>query len=109
MSTTRCWIEIQKMIPTSATSSADYQIPITSRRGMHHASLARGNTEQTAARKSELHANTPAIAHTDSLGRTFLTVAHNKFERKNNDGSVETVEEMYPTESSTTSKATNAK
>ena len=51
---------------------------------------ANGIYEQAAARKSELHANTPAIAHTDSLGRTFLTVAHNKFERKNNDGSVET-------------------
>ena len=58
---------------------------------------ANGIYEQTAARKSELHANTPAIAHTDSLGRTFLTVAQNKFERKNNDGSVETIEAKYST------------
>ena len=33
----------------------------------------------------------------DSLGRTFLTIAHNKFESKMGDGSVETVEERYPT------------
>ena len=33
----------------------------------------------------------------DSLGRTFLTIAHNKFERTKSDGSVETVEERYST------------
>ena len=33
----------------------------------------------------------------NSLGRTFLTVAHNKFESKMSDGSVETVEESYST------------
>jgi RHS repeat-associated protein len=40
-----------------------------------------GTHEQAAARKTELHANTPAIAHMDSLGRTFLTVAHNRVTR----------------------------
>ena len=34
----------------------------------------------------------------DSLGRTFLTIAHKKFERKKSDSSVETVEERYPTD-----------
>ncbi len=38
-----------------------------------------GPQEQGAARKAAIHAETPTVAHTDSLGRTFLTVAHNKF------------------------------
>ena len=38
--------------------------------------------EQAAARKAAVHAETPAVAHIDSLGRTFLTVAHNRFERR---------------------------
>jgi RHS repeat-associated protein len=40
---------------------------------------ALGPQEQAAARKAAIHAETPAVAHADSLGRTFLTVAHNKF------------------------------
>ena len=39
---------------------------------------ALGPDEQQAARKAAIHAGTPAVAHADSLGRTFLTVAHNK-------------------------------
>ena len=42
---------------------------------------ALGPHEQTTAAKTAIHAATPSVAHTDSLGRTFLTVAHNKFER----------------------------
>ena len=38
-----------------------------------------GPREQAAALKTAIHAATPAVAHTDSLGRVFLTVAHNKF------------------------------
>jgi RHS repeat-associated protein len=37
--------------------------------------------EQDAAEKAAKHADTPAIACFDSLGRPFLTVAHNRFER----------------------------
>lgn len=44
-----------------------------------------GDAERTAARQTEVHAATPAVAHFDSLGRSFLTVAHNRFER---DGSI---------------------
>jgi RHS repeat-associated protein len=40
---------------------------------------ALGPQEQDAARKTAIHAATPGVAHADSLGRTFLTVAHNKF------------------------------
>ena len=58
---------------------------------------ALGSQEQAAAHKTESHADTPAIAHMDSLGRTFLTTAHNRFEREKSDGSVETVEESYST------------
>ena len=48
--------------------------------------------EQAAAKKTAVHANTPTIAHFDTLGRTFLTIAHNKFERDNS-----IIEERYPT------------
>ena len=40
-----------------------------------------GAEEQTAAVKAAVHAETPSVAHMDALGRTFLTVAHNKLER----------------------------
>lgn len=35
--------------------------------------------EQVAASKSAIHANTPTVSHFDSLGRTFLTIAQNRF------------------------------
>ncbi len=40
---------------------------------------ALGLEEQTAARKAALLADSPTVAHADSLGRMFLTAAHNKF------------------------------
>jgi len=40
-----------------------------------------GQFEQAAAAKTAVHAATPSVAYADSLGRTFLTVAHNRFER----------------------------
>jgi RHS repeat-associated protein len=40
---------------------------------------AMGTDEQDAAQKAFLHDQTPSIVHLDSLGRTFFTVAHNKF------------------------------
>lgn len=40
---------------------------------------AMGPAEQDAAQKAALHHDTPAVAHLDSLGRLFCTVAHNKF------------------------------
>ncbi|HEB92097.1 MAG TPA: toxin [Gammaproteobacteria bacterium] len=58
---------------------------------------ANGEQKKAAARKTEHHANTPAVAHMDSLGRSFLSVGHNRFERKNNDGSSDIVEEKYST------------
>ena len=38
--------------------------------------------EQQAARKTAVHANTPTLAYADTLGRTFLSIAHNRFERE---------------------------
>jgi RHS repeat-associated protein len=38
-----------------------------------------GTQEQEAAKKAAIHADTPTIAHADSLGRSFLTIAHNRF------------------------------
>ena len=35
------------------------------------------NAETAAANKAAAHANTPAISHVDTLGRTFLTIADN--------------------------------
>ena len=42
-----------------------------------------GMPEQDAANKATAHAGTPSVTHADALGRTFLTIAHNKFERNN--------------------------
>ncbi len=53
--------------------------------------------EKKAAVSTLVHANTPTIAFSDSLGRTFLTVAHNKFERRTN-GNTAIFEEKYNTQ-----------
>jgi RHS repeat-associated protein len=44
-----------------------------------------GAAEQEAAAKAAVHAATPSVAHADTLGRPFLTITHNRFER---DGAV---------------------
>jgi RHS repeat-associated protein len=51
-----------------------------------------GDPERQAAEKTAVHAETPTVAHTDSLGRTCLTIAHNRFERNN-----ALIEEHYST------------
>ena len=40
-----------------------------------------GKDQQRAAIKAAAHANTPSIAYADTLGRTFLAIAHNRLER----------------------------
>jgi RHS repeat-associated protein len=52
--------------------------------------------DKKAAVRTLPHANTPTIAFFDSLGRTFLTIAHNKFERRTS-GAVAIIEEKYRT------------
>ncbi len=44
--------------------------------------LEQQQAEQTAAEKAAVHANTPELIWFDSLGRPFLTVANNRFERQ---------------------------
>ncbi|GIX46751.1 MAG: hypothetical protein KatS3mg131_0962 [Candidatus Tectimicrobiota bacterium] len=48
--------------------------------------------ETQAARQTEVHAATPTVVHFDTLGRAFLTLAHNRFLRNGS-----TIEERYPT------------
>ncbi len=55
-----------------------------------------GAAEQQAAQKAAVHANTPAITHLDTLGRVFLSLAHNRFLRI---GAV--IEEQYATRTQT--------
>jgi RHS repeat-associated protein len=40
-----------------------------------------GAAEQNAGRRAAVHADTPTAAYLDSLGRTILAVAHNRFHR----------------------------
>lgn len=51
-----------------------------------------GARERAAAQKTAVHAATPTLLHFDVLGRPFLTVVHNRFER---DGA--TVDERHAT------------
>jgi RHS repeat-associated protein len=44
---------------------------------------ALGAAAQAAAEKAAVHAATPMVAHRDSNGRTFLTVAHNRYKYSN--------------------------
>ncbi len=57
----------------------------------------RRTAEKSAAEKAAVHADTQAVAHFDSLGRTFLTVAHNKFKRSDTPPADPPMEEFYRT------------
>src|SRR5262249_38593026 len=45
----------------------------------------KGPDEKTAAEKAAKHADTPTVAHFDTLGRTFLTIADNGKDASGND------------------------
>jgi RHS repeat-associated protein len=51
-----------------------------------------GAEERRAAEQAAKHANTPTVAHFDTLGRPFLTIAHNRFDRNG-----ATIDEKYAT------------
>lgn len=53
--------------------------------------------ETRAAEKTQVHAATPTVAHADSLGRTFLTVAHNKLKYSDTPPAAPPVEEFHRT------------
>lgn len=50
-------------------------------------------SEKRAAEKASVHSNTPTEVHLDVLGRAFLTITHNKFERKKSDGTIEIIKD----------------
>ena len=53
--------------------------------------------ETRAAAKTRVHAGTPTVAHADALGRTFLTISHNKFKYTDTPQTDPPVEEFYGT------------
>ena len=53
--------------------------------------------ETRAAEKTRVHAATPTVTHADSLGRTFLTVAHNKFKYSDAPAAEPPIEEFHAT------------
>jgi RHS repeat-associated protein len=55
--------------------------------------IKRRAAEKSAVAKAVAHADTPSTVHFDSLGRPFLTVALNRWERTKEDGTKELVEE----------------
>lgn len=55
--------------------------------------------EKKAAVRTLIHANTPTTAYFDSLGRTILTIAHNKFKHSNMSPADLPIEEFYRTRS----------
>jgi len=58
---------------------------------------ALGLQQEVAARKAAIHAETPSVAHLDSLGRAFLTVGHNKFKHSNTLPADPPIEELNST------------
>jgi RHS repeat-associated protein len=55
------------------------------------------DAEKRAAEKASVHAATPTVAHADPLGRTFLTVAHNKFKYSDTPVAAPPIEEFHRT------------
>jgi RHS repeat-associated protein len=55
---------------------------------------ALGSDENAAASKAAVHANTPTVAFFDTVGHTFMTVAHNRFVQSDSGA---TVDERYAT------------
>jgi hypothetical protein len=56
-------------------------------------------SETQAAEKARIHAATPTVAHADALGRTFLTVAHNKTTYSDRPVAAPPIEEFHATRS----------
>lgn len=56
------------------------------------------DAEKRAAEKTSVHAATPTVAHADSLGRAFLTVAHNRLKPSDTPPADPPVEEFHRTQ-----------
>lgn len=59
--------------------------------------LAARSGDAALAGQAAIHAGTFAVAHADSLGRTFLTVAHNRFKYGDRPASDQPVDEFHAT------------
>ena len=95
MSTTRSW----SPIPRTDPDVGDISRRLTETAFLptwfaQRSSGALGPEEQVAAQRTAIHAATPTVAHADSLGRTFLTIAHN------DSGAPATVRLLHPPKSS---------
>lgn len=55
------------------------------------------NYQTQAANKTSIHEDTPTVAHLDSLARPFLTIEHNRFNRKKSDGTDKPENQHYKT------------
>jgi RHS repeat-associated protein len=75
-----------KRLPVEDFSPTWYQQRITE---------SLGTQEEQAAKKAAVHADTPATAHSDSLGNIFLTVTHNKVLYSDTPASVPPTEAFY--------------
>jgi RHS repeat-associated protein len=53
--------------------------------------------EKNAAQQTTVHAGTPVLAHADALGRTFLTIVHNRFKYSDSPPADPPVEAFYST------------
>jgi RHS repeat-associated protein len=53
--------------------------------------------EAQAAEKTSIHASTPTVTHVDSLGRTFLSVAHNTSKYSNTPPAAPPMDEFHET------------
>ena len=76
-STIRCCKPIPPPIPMSANSSSESQPPIIRPPGMRSALPVGLAPNRPPPTKAAAHANTPALAYFDTLGRAFLTIADN--------------------------------
>lgn len=65
--------------------------------GMRYPDATDRTNETRAAEKTHIHATTPTVAHADSLGRTFLTVAHNKAKYSDTPAAAPPVEGFHST------------
>lgn len=63
----------------------------------HYPDVTDRTNEAKAAEKTVTHAATPSIMHADPLGRTFLTVAHNKAKYSDTPAAAPPVEEFHAT------------
>ena len=86
----------RQAISSAACRTPNY-LPDLARPACQRRRARRPTGTRRAAGKAAIHADTPTVAHSDSLGRTFLTVAHNKFKHSNTPPADPPTEEFHRT------------